>query len=82
MGFGFGLKYSDLMARLYENDISINIDRWIKYRNAGLHIPETPPTTTLAEFESQMLVLMASYAASYYPAMLQALELEEHLPAG
>ena len=59
MGFGFGFKYPDLMARLYENEVSVDIDRWTKYRNAGLQIPETPSAITLSEFESQMFALTA-----------------------
>lgn len=77
-GIGFGSSFSALTERMYrEANEEIDIDQWSEWRGHGLNIPETPTVITLEEQEQLVLSMVATYAHTHFPELIEPLGLIE-----
>lgn len=81
-GIGFGSSFPELTEKMYRNvyehpDVDIGV--WAMMRSYGLDIPEKPEIIPLEEREEALLLIVAAYAAEFYPELLDPLDLRSHV---
>lgn len=83
-GIGFGSCFPELTVkmRLSHYIQNIGLDKWQKYREAGLHISEQPNIISLEEQEHDVLSMVAAYVSENYPELLDPLDLRSFIQEG
>lgn len=76
LGIGFGSCFPLLTEKMYRNFYeSIDLDVWSDARAHGVNVPEKPTLITCEQREKDVLEMVASYAAEYFPDLLAPLGL-------
>lgn len=83
-GVGFGSCFPELTVKMRAGHYLENIDlgKWRKYREEGLHISEKPTIISLEEQEHDILTMVAGYVSEEYPELLDPLDLGTFIQEG
>ena len=78
-GLGFGGSFPELTVKMYYGTFDVNKKDWDQARSLGLPLPEKQDFIPLEDREKEILQMVATYTAEFYPEYLDALDLRNYL---